>query len=174
MVVIIRAPIARENAGSIMHMPWLAAAGAVKWWKVYGMRRGSVPAAPGAPSSLCLGERCARAMDGAWRGALFGAVDEVHEHLARPLAARPGAHALGPRGNGLGAVARVQCLPWRSLGCIHGKSRDPPSPRLACVSTRPENRACQSANRCGAGCRRPSSHERRTAANHSSRDTPAQ
>ena len=38
MVVIIRAPIARENADSIMHRPMGAAAGAVKAMWVNDMR----------------------------------------------------------------------------------------------------------------------------------------
>lgn len=43
MVVIIRAPIARVNADSIMHMPWKAVARAVKGMAVYDMKDAVYP-----------------------------------------------------------------------------------------------------------------------------------
>jgi len=56
MVVIIRAPIARANAGGIMHMPWKAVR-AVKGMDVYDMK-GAVYKDALAPQSGC----CLRAI----------------------------------------------------------------------------------------------------------------
>ena len=64
MVVIIRAPIARARADSIMPMPWKAVARALKGLEVYDMK--------GAVYLRGLGERQACAV-GLWRTRAVGA-----------------------------------------------------------------------------------------------------
>lgn len=63
------------------------------------------------------------------------------------------------------------CWSWRSW--TPGKAPWRGSKHPVQVNRRPCSRACQWANRCGARLRRPSSHERRTAADHSSPGRPA-